>query len=250
MNIKYLLITLISYLRRKDKRYLISEAVAQKGRKGIEIGGPSSFFNVKGGMPVYLFASQIDGVNFSDDTVWEGHIKRGKNYNYFNNKKGYQYIAEATDLSEIPSDTYEFVLSCHSLEHVANPLKAIYEWKRILKKGGKLILVLPEKGNTFDNNRPFTSLQHLLTDFNNNIGEGDRTHFDEIISLHNYGRDTGTASVEDFKARLLDNSTNRCAHHHVFSLDVVAQMLSYCGFSIEHQQQLPPFHLITVAIKN
>lgn len=220
-----------------------------KGKKGIEIGGPSSFFKVKGGMPVYLYAAQVDGVNFSNDTVWEGSIQKGYNYQYFDDKKGYQFIAEATDLKEVPDSAYDFALSCHSLEHVANPIKAVMEWKRVLKPGGLLILVLPEKVNTFDSNRPYTTLAHLLQDYKNNTDETDTTHFEEILNLHNYSRDIGTASKEEFNTRLQGNLVNRCAHHHVFSLEVTAEMLNYCGFSVKHQQQMHPFHLITIAEK-
>ena len=40
---------------------------------------------------------------------------------------------------------YDFVFSSHSLEHIANPLKAISEWLRITKKDGYIIIIVPEK---------------------------------------------------------------------------------------------------------
>jgi hypothetical protein len=42
--------------------------------------------------PIYVFASKVDGVSFSDDTVWEGKIFVGENYRYFQDKIDYQYI--------------------------------------------------------------------------------------------------------------------------------------------------------------
>jgi SAM-dependent methyltransferase len=40
---------------------------------------------------------------------------------------------------------YDFCFASHVLEHIANPLKALQGWIRIVKPGGHIILVLPEK---------------------------------------------------------------------------------------------------------
>lgn len=246
MRLADYLVTLISFARRKNKRPLIKIAYALKHKKGLEIGGPSNFFKVQGGMPVYLFARVVDGVNFSSNTIWEGSIQQGNNYKYTDDKAGYQYIAEGSDLSQIPADSYDFLLSCHSLEHVANPIKAVFEWARVLKKGGELILILPDKDNTFDHRRPYTTFEHLVNDYNNNIGEEDTTHFEEVLQLH----DEQNISAEEFKKRVISNMQWRSVHHHVFSFAVVSKMLEYCGFTVAHQQKLNPFHLITCATKN
>ena len=243
------LITWLSYLRQPKKRALISEASRLRNLNGIEIGGPSAFFSLKSSFPAYVFANNIDGVNFSNETIWEGSIKEGLNYNYFNKHLGYQYIAEATDLSMIPGDRYDFLLSCHSLEHVANPVKAIKEWNRILKIKGKFILVLPDKRNTFDINRPYTLFEHLINDYNANVDEYDETHFDEIIRYHDHSKDSGDSSKEDVSLRLKDNFKNRMAHHHVFSQDLVSQLMEYCGFRVLSQHDAQPFHLITISEK-
>jgi SAM-dependent methyltransferase len=246
MKFKYYPIVLFSYLRRKKKRSLIRLSFSLKGEKGLEIGGPSAIFGVKGGIPVYIFASQVDNANYSGLTLREGVITKGYTFNYLPEKNGYQYIAEATNLAEVADENYGFVLSSHSLEHVANPIKAIYEWKRVLKPQGKLILILPEKENTFDHKRPFTSFEHLLADFNNNIGEDDGTHFPEALQLHDFERDP---NKESFKDNVSKNIATRIVHHHVFSFEVIKKMLEYCGFELEYQQQLPPFNLITIAKK-
>ncbi len=174
-------------------------------------------------------------------------ITKGYPSEYLRGRAGYQYIAEATNLSDVADASYGFVLSSHSLEHVANPIKAIYEWKRVLKPNGTLILVLPERENTFDHKRPFTKFDHLLTDFNENIGETDDTHLEEALALHDPERDP---NKETFKANVAENITTRVLHHHVFSMGVVKEMLEYCGFSIEYQQSFPPFNLVTIARKN
>ena len=87
-----------------------------QNKHGLEIGGPSKIFN-----PIYDIANSIDGVNHSE-TIWQGTVVKG-----VCNGTGKQYIAEGTKL--IPgllNNKYDFVMTSHVLEHIANPLKAIY----------------------------------------------------------------------------------------------------------------------------
>ena len=249
MRYKDLLITGLSYLKQPKKRKLITESFKLKNKFGIEIGGPSRFFSLRGGFPIYLMAERIDGVNFSIDTVWEGKIKEGESYAYYPGKKGFQYIAEATNLSGISNEKYDFILSSHSLEHVANPIKALMEWKRVCKAGGTFVLILPDKQHTFDSARPYTSFEHLLQDYNTNMTEHDQTHFEEIIKTYDPSKDTGFVAHVDLREALEKNYATRTAHHHVFSLPLVKELLDYCGFQVTHQQEMDPHHLITLAYK-
>ena len=50
--------------------------------------------------------------------------------------------ADATDLP-IVSGTLDYVVANHLLEHLVDPLKALREWKRVLKPGGRLVMTLP-----------------------------------------------------------------------------------------------------------
>lgn len=206
-------------------------ADALKNGRGIEIGGPSQIFESKGLLPLYEKIGQLDGCNFSNDTVWEGKLKEGKFFTYNNGKgKGHQYIADATDLSIIQAEKYDFVLSCHNLEHIANPLRALHEWKRILKPGGFLVLVLPLRSKTFDHNRPVTTISHIVDDYKNNITEKDDTHFEEVITLHDISLDEGIQSQDELRKRTIDNFTNRCLHHHVFEPQLVQEVALEAGF--------------------
>ena len=249
MTIKEKLTTGISYLLHPQKRNLIETSKRFKSKTGIEIGGPSSFFSIRSYLPIYLYAKQIDGVNFSNDTVWEGKISEGRNFKYYDNKRGYQYISEASDLSKIESNKYDFILSSHCLEHTANPLEALKEWRRVLKNEGDLVLVLPDKNYTFDEFRPVTSFEHLRKDFEEGTNETDNTHFAEVISLHNIEKDDGVETKEQLIDRTNNNYINRCVHHHIFDFDLIKDMLQFAGFSVQLQQWVAPFHLVTIAKK-
>jgi SAM-dependent methyltransferase len=247
MNKLDLLITAFSYIRQSEKRSLIRLGASLKGKKGLEIGGPTKLFSLKGIFPVYLYSGQVDSVNYSSNTIWEGALKEGHHF-HFHRKKGHQYIREATDLNGIPNESYDFVLSSHSLEHIANPLKAVQEWKSKLKPGGLFILVLPDKRLTFDSHRTYTSFEHLLEDFRQNRGEDDHTHFNEVLEVGHYSVVTNEYE-EELRKKVYNNFENRCVHHHVFNFELIDQILQYFSFDKIYQQEAKPFHLITVARK-
>lgn len=200
------------------------------GKKGIEIGGPSALFRTT--LPLYQKVRSLDGVNFSGDTLWEGKIQPGLNFNFISNRKGMQYIADATDLSQIKDRSYDFLLSSNCLEHIANPLKSLLEWKRVVSSNGILILVVPNKESNFDHRRPTTTFAHVLGDFNNDCTEHDLTHLDEILSLHDLEMDPPAGNIESFRSRSLDNYNNRGLHHHIFDLRVIELMLEWADFDI------------------
>ena len=219
-----------------------------KNKLGIEIGGPSGMFNVNGFLPLYNIAAAIDGVNFSNTTVWEGNLTEGNNYKYYN-KTGYQYISEGDNLVKIKDDSYDFVLSCNNLEHMANPLKTIFEWKRVLKKDGVMLLILPNKQANFDHARPYTSMEHIVSDYNNQVGEDDMTHLKEILKLHDLKRDPQAKSYNNFVIRCNNNLKNRCMHHHIFSQSLLKEIVEFCGLKVSRQHSSYTDHFILV-VKN
>lgn len=244
------LITFISYVLKPGKRKLIRIAYGLKNKTGLEIGGPSKFFDLKSYFPVYLFAKRIDGVNFSTETVWEGKIEEGESYDYGKGKTGYQFISEASELENVKNNSYDFLLSCHSLEHIANPLKALKTWSEVLKTGATIVLVLPDRNYTFDINRPYTTFEHLIQDYENNTSETDSTHFEEVIKLHESGKDPNPQIPREFAKRVENNYAIRYVHHHVFSLELLEKMLSWCNFKVIHKQKAAPFHLVIVGEKS
>lgn len=206
---------------------------------GIEIGGPSKIFTKNGYVPIYDILKSLDGCNFSNATLWEGKIDTSLPYQYFEDKKGTQYISEATDLAQIDNENYDFVISSHCLEHVANPMKAINEWLRVIKKNGLLLIILPYKSYCFDHKRPFTEYAHLLEDYNSGITEKDLTHLEEILEFHDLNMDKPAGTLQEFKARSLNNYENRALHHHVFELETLVQLFQFFKLEIilTHQDE-------------
>jgi len=219
-------------------------------KNGLEIGGPSSIFKATGILPLYSIVGNLDGCNFSENTIWEGDIKKGQTYAYTKgDKKGYQYICDAGSLINVQSGKYDFVLASHVLEHIANPLKAFSEWLRVLKKDGLILLVVPHRDGTFDHYRPVALFQHLLEDYHSNVGEDDLTHLPEVLKLHDLSLDPPAGDYESFKKRSLLNYENRCLHHHVFNTRLVMEILNHFDIRILAIDLYRPHHIIILGKK-
>jgi SAM-dependent methyltransferase len=217
-----------------------------EGKKGLEIGGPSTAFQrwFKP-LPIYHRLESLDNCDFSSITTWTTHADT---YRFSPRKPpGKNIFVDASDLSCIADHSYDFVLSSHNLEHFANPVKALYEWKRVTRPGGGLILLLPNYRRTFDHRRSPTAVDHMFQDFRQNTAEDDLFHLPEIMEKHDFGLDPGTTSVEEFHCRSLDNFNNRCLHHHVFDPSNSRELLSRCGLEVLAVELALPNHIFLLA---
>lgn len=220
-------------------------------KKGLEIGGQSGIFSDRSLLPIYKIVSTLDNCNFSETTIWQRYNREGLTFNYHKNKpKGYQYIYDATNLEKINTNSYDFVLASHVIEHLANPLKALFEWKRILRNNGVLFLVCPHKENTFDHKRPITPLSHLIEDFEKDTDEHDLTHLPEILELHDLKMNPRAGSYDKFVARSKNNYENRCLHHHVFLTESLINIFDYINLEIVYLRAELPYHIIIIGKKS
>jgi SAM-dependent methyltransferase len=218
-----------------------------RDQQGIEIGGPSQIFSSTGQLPLYESVGGLDNCNFTENTLWGRNTPHHGTYRYAAGKPaGRQHILEAVDLREIPSASYDFLLSSHTLEHIANPIKALGEWKRIVKPCGTLILVIPHKDGTFDHQRPVTAFEHLLQDYRRDTAEDDLSHLDEIMQLHDFSRDKGAPSKAYFHQRALKNPHNRGLHHHVFDTALAVLLADHVGLELLQAVPARPMHIVLV----
>lgn len=216
-----------------------------KDKYGLEIGEPSPIFEEKSSIPIYPIAKNIDRCNFSERTVWQVKNDDDKNYE----ESSCQFITDTVKLRGINSDSYDFILASHVLEHIANPFKAISEWLRVLKKEGILLLILPLKEATFDHKRSVTTIKHLIKDFENDVNEDDLSHLTEILKLHDLSLDPLACDLNLFKERSLLNYENRCLHHHVFDTNLLVSVLNYFKINIISMELLLPNNIIILGNK-
>lgn len=223
---------------------------ATRTRIGLEIGGPSRVFKAGKILPVYACAHRIDNVNFAAQTAWEADLRDRGEFRFEAGKPaGRQYLREAACLTGIADASYDFVISSHCLEHTANPLAALREWRRTVRPGGHLVLLLPDPAGTFDHRRPITSIEHLKADYAAKTSETDLTHLEEILAHHDLHRDPLAGTLEQFHTRSLRNFENRCLHHHVFDITLMRDALHEAGWLVHGVEVVRPIHLLALARK-
>lgn len=231
-------------------RFLPRARAALAGRPGLEVGGPSRVFRPGGPLPVYAWVRSLDNVNFARETAWEQAPPDGGPYPFARGRPaGTQWVREAGLLRGLADEAYDFVVSSHCLEHLANPLGALGEWRRVTRPGGHLLVIVPDPAFTFDHRRPVTRLEHLAADRAQNMPEDDATHFAEVLALHDLARDPPAGSAAAFRERVYRNAELRCVHHHVFDPALLCGALEAAGWRPLELERFPPIHLAALARK-
>jgi SAM-dependent methyltransferase len=62
----------------------------------------------------------------------------------------------------MPDAPFDYVIACHVIEHIPDPIEWMYDIARILSPGGILSLVIPDKRYCFDINRSLTEVSDLV----------------------------------------------------------------------------------------
>lgn len=83
-------------------------------------------------------------------------------------------------LAKVPDEAVDFVMCFHMLEHVPNPFEAVKNWIRVLKRGGVLIVSVPDKRFTFDKHRCVTDVEHFVRDFEEGPAWSSEAHYRDV----------------------------------------------------------------------
>jgi SAM-dependent methyltransferase len=76
----------------------------------------------------------------------------------------------------------DYVIASHVLEHVANPIAALAEWYRVLRPGGVIYLIIPDRRYTWDRHRALTPVAHFLADYEAGTTAADPTHIEDFVN--------------------------------------------------------------------
>lgn len=117
------------------------------------------------------------------------------------------------------------------LEHIANPIKALCEWKRVIREGGIIYCGVPDKRFTFDHKRQRTALSHLIHDYQKDIDQSDTTHIQDLVKNWNGRLDL----CWDNKQQLLEHirlNPLSGIHHHVWIKNDVVELFKYVRLEI------------------
>lgn len=72
------------------------------------------------------------------------------------------YVCRTDDYSEVVEGSFDVLVANHVLEHVDRTIQWLRMVRNLIRDGGLLFLVLPDKKQSFDRFRPDTPLSHLL----------------------------------------------------------------------------------------
>jgi predicted SAM-dependent methyltransferase len=151
-----------------------------------------------------------------------------KIYPELNNKKlvDVDIVDDAEILSTIKSESQDFVIANHLLEHCENPIKSIQTFIRVLKIGGILYMAVPDKRYTFDKNRPVTDISHIIKDYNEGSEQSRIDHYYEYASLV----DKSDNVIEHAK-KLMD--ANYSIHFHTWTQTEILELLVYLKHNLK-----------------
>jgi SAM-dependent methyltransferase len=143
------------------------------------------------------------------------------------------YVMGMEDMSAIPDASLDFVIACHVIEHLRNPLRAFEQVYRKLKPGGQYVLVVPDKHLTFDRDRAVTTLEHLVEDFEEPSAERDVPHYFEFFSKVHSVPDA------DLAQRVRNAiSGNHDLHFHTWTYESFGEMVKFAQRTITPWQSV------------
>ena len=190
----------------------------------LEIGGPTQLFYDQTMLPVYHKFKVIDNINSTIFELYE-HSRDTENIKRYRNN----YDMDAIDIDfNIVTNMYDAIISSHTIEHIANPIRFLKSIHKLLRPNGLILTILPNKPEFWDRTREYTSLEHMVNDYNNNVGEDDLTHLYENLNTdhpwkHKYG-------IQECENIFKKNLTIRGLHHHCFNSEISQQLHEYSGF--------------------
>ncbi|MBT9150849.1 MAG: hypothetical protein DDT40_01028 [candidate division WS2 bacterium] len=135
---------------------------------------------------------------------------------------GVDIIDNGERLEKVQSDSLDFVIANHLLEHCENPIRAIESFLRVLKKGGILFLTVPDKRATLDAERPVTPLEHIVKDYKQGPDQSRKEHFCEWATFVDKKERN---EVEKHAERLIHNSYS--IHFHVWTYLELFELMIY-----------------------
>jgi len=133
------------------------------------------------------------------------------------------YITDGETLTNIDDSTQDFVIANHFLEHCQNPILTIKNMLRVLKKDGILYLAIPDKRFTFDIDRPITTIEHLLKDYDDNGESSKLEHFREWVTF--VDKVQGEKNIQKSIENLIN--TDYSIHYHVWTYKEIEAFLIY-----------------------
>jgi SAM-dependent methyltransferase len=135
-------------------------------------------------------------------------------------------------LHSVRSDSLDFLIANHVLEHCEDPIRTVQTWISRLKPEGILMMAVPDRRQTFDHRRPGTTWDHLLQDHQRGSDGSRAAHYLEWAILV----DQLSGPAADQRAQEL-MAMRYSIHFHCWTLP---ELLDF----VTHLQDLAPVELL------
>jgi SAM-dependent methyltransferase len=123
-----------------------------------------------------------------------------------------KFDSTSPPLKNVASASKDCIFSSHSLEHSPNPISALVDYLRVLKSGGIIYSIIPNKNFTYDKKRELTKVEYLIERYQLDIWTYnlDQYHdvFNNTIDHEVYSNKTNQDIVKAYN----END----GHHHIF----------------------------------
>jgi predicted SAM-dependent methyltransferase len=183
--------------------------------EGIEVGGLNAPLRVPAGVGVkYVDLVDVDELQKSYPGV---EIKRP------------DIVANGETLECVEDESQDFVIANHFLEHCEDPIRALKNFLRVVRRGGVIFVAIPDKRFTFDVRRGVTTFEHLLRDHEDG-GAGSRLgHFEDYHRV--------VLGIDDERQIRRDVEEMGHTHYHVWTqvemLELVVRLRKDLGLDFE-----------------
>jgi SAM-dependent methyltransferase len=191
--------------------------------EGIEIGAMDLPLKVKSGVKVRY----LDRITKEESAKISPEIA--------NKLVNVDLIGDGESLDIIPDDSTDFVIGNHFIEHTQNPILAIKNMLRVLRKNGIAFIAIPDKRYTFDHAREITSIEHLVKDYEQGPEWSELDHYFDFVKYTEHG--VGKTDYEIMNTIQELKVKNFSIHFHVWDHQAMIDMFSMAkrllGFSFE-----------------
>ena len=133
-------------------------------------------------------------------------------------------------LGALDDASVDFVIASHVLEHLADPIGILDAIHRVLRPGGVLLILLPDRHRTFDQFRDPTDLDHLTVEHEAGITEVDDAHIEAFLlatAPRDMPRSQYLSDDPDVRRGQIDVHRRRSVHVHCWDQDEFLPVLEF-----------------------
>jgi SAM-dependent methyltransferase len=144
----------------------------------------------------------------------------------------YDVNIDVDGLAAIADRSFDVVIACHMIEHLANPIAALLEFDRVLRTGGRIVIVMPDRHLTFDAVRTPTPLDRLMKKFEAKVTDLEDWEIEEFCGAIYYQPPVHPPAIREWHnpnhldAERLALHRRRSIHVHCWSPEEYAAMIA------------------------